>query len=920
MDLDPAVGAEEGGAMTFEGAVAFFPGAEVVEFVFSLESIGAATVVEDDTIGGGELDVPGDGGVTCALGGDEATAFDGGNTFDQGRVAPEGDIEGVDAPTGDETEGVVGMEPPGFPRLGGRVFDGFAVGVRGAGSGAEPEIVVESLRDGGGIHGTAGLAGGSPDVDFLQCTDAPIADQFDGALEFATGPLLGAELEDALVLTDGSAEELVFGDSQAHGFFQVDVLAGAGGGDRHRDVPMVRGGDEHGVDVGSFEDLAEVVAGGAGGVAVMAMDAVTGLVSVAEEDIADGGDAGLGDGEDTAHDALALGADADGGDLDAGVGGATRAAAEGGGGEESGAGGDGQGGSEGGLEKGPTRHRTGAGFHGCVHASGRRFWQWDCGGARGRQGDGGGLEEGVALGDDAGGEAVELAADGMSALVDEGFKDVGGFGMTLGVVVGGREVRGSDGLVELEETFDGELGDGGADDVGEGIDALMESIGDKVGVQLAAEFSEIAGFEIGVGKETFQEAVLADPRLVNAGLLAVGGGADPAEFTPGMVQIPGGESEAFGDRVEPEEEVLAVAEDAVVVGEEDFGGEETGGGVEVEVVSEVLMELGILGVGYELAEVEEALSLGCGDGSFGVVDGFVGVPMGAEVGEEFEGDGFEEGGIRGGKGGGDPGGVGVFDDQVEAEEAALPLVGAGEEEAEEGGAGGGDANVAKVLVTEGVGEEGAIGGEVMKIEGALSGEGASGGMPVEVDFERTSVGADGIEEGAITFIADADVGDEDAAEFEVGGGPGEIEAEHAGDTGSGGQGIAEVWGAVRAEPVGQGRDAMGLEGGPFGLGEGEVGRPDGIGLEEVGGGEDLGSGRIGSWVRLDGVGWGYGWGLEFLTDGLFDEPLFDAGLLPEEPQGEAEGDQAEDQHQGGDQGEAKETKGEGWAAAGFGGR
>lgn len=87
--------------------------------------------------------------------------------------------------------------------------------------------------------------------------------------------------------------------------------------------------------------------------------------------------------------------------------------------------------------------------------------------------------------------------------------------------------------------------------------------------------------------------MLADPWTFDTGLLAAFGGADHGELAPGMVEVPRDEAELTGVGLEVHEVVLAVAEEAIVVGKENLAGEEAGEGVQVHITSQLCREVGI---------------------------------------------------------------------------------------------------------------------------------------------------------------------------------------------------------------------------------------------------------------------------------------------------------------------------------------
>ena len=90
------------------------------------------------------------------------------------------------------------------------------------------------------------------------CRACRVRASLHGRLEVGHAPALGAGLEDPAGLADRVVELLAEVDGQAAGLLAVDVLAGLGRQHRRRRVPAVAGGDQHGVDVGPVEQLAEV--------------------------------------------------------------------------------------------------------------------------------------------------------------------------------------------------------------------------------------------------------------------------------------------------------------------------------------------------------------------------------------------------------------------------------------------------------------------------------------------------------------------------------------------------------------------------------------------------------------------------------------------------------------------------------------
>ena len=182
---------------------------------------------------------------------------------------PLDDVEVVSTEVGDVAAGVV-VEPAPV-----RVEAGGAE--RSVCGGAEPEVVVQSVGDRGGL-GLGGVAvvvaviTGEADADLFEFAETAIADEFGGHAEVNVTALLGAGLPDDIGLANGVAHEAAFGDGEGEGLFAVDVFAGAGGGDGVEGVPVVGSGDLDGVDVWTGEEVTEVFVGGAGATLVFGVD------------------------------------------------------------------------------------------------------------------------------------------------------------------------------------------------------------------------------------------------------------------------------------------------------------------------------------------------------------------------------------------------------------------------------------------------------------------------------------------------------------------------------------------------------------------------------------------------------------------------------------------------------------------------
>ena len=104
----------------------------------------------------------------------------------------------------------------------------------------------------------AAQTGGQPDGDLLELADATVADQFAGHPETLAAALLGAGLQDDLVVAHGFDDVFALVDGESERLFGIDVLLRLGGGDVDQAVPVVRGAVDDDVDVVALQQLAEI--------------------------------------------------------------------------------------------------------------------------------------------------------------------------------------------------------------------------------------------------------------------------------------------------------------------------------------------------------------------------------------------------------------------------------------------------------------------------------------------------------------------------------------------------------------------------------------------------------------------------------------------------------------------------------------
>src|SRR4051794_22691363 len=110
-------------------------------------------------------------------------------------MSPKRDVERVHSPTRDKAQRVIAVEPPRLVAL-----VALLIGVWREPGRPQPALVIQSFRDRRRIRPATRLAGGRPNVHLLQPANPPVAHEFACLQELAFRALLGAKLEDALVL------------------------------------------------------------------------------------------------------------------------------------------------------------------------------------------------------------------------------------------------------------------------------------------------------------------------------------------------------------------------------------------------------------------------------------------------------------------------------------------------------------------------------------------------------------------------------------------------------------------------------------------------------------------------------------------------------------------------------------------------
>ena len=124
-----------------------------------------------------------------------------------------------------------------------------------AGGNGHPGQLAGGGGGGDGIHVVAAHI----DLQLVDLAQFPFAGQVGRMDEFLAGALLGAHLQDAVVLAHGLHQLLSLIDGEGGGLLQVDILAGLAGGDGHHGVLVVGRGDDHGVDVRTGQQVLVVL-------------------------------------------------------------------------------------------------------------------------------------------------------------------------------------------------------------------------------------------------------------------------------------------------------------------------------------------------------------------------------------------------------------------------------------------------------------------------------------------------------------------------------------------------------------------------------------------------------------------------------------------------------------------------------------
>ena len=203
--------------------------------------------------------------------------------------------------------------------------------VRPHGSRSQPQIPIQAGLGGffRQVAGNRRAAHGH--LGMRHRADHAVAHQFAGGAKFAHGTLHAADLENSIVGAHGLHHRPAFQHGMRHGFLAVNILAGPGRRNGHERVPMIRRGDDDGINILPRQQIAEILVGVAAfvgaGIGVLGVGGFHGLFRQLQPGavhIAHGEHADVLARETGVHQAVTLLADTDEAEGDLFAGGAVR--------------------------------------------------------------------------------------------------------------------------------------------------------------------------------------------------------------------------------------------------------------------------------------------------------------------------------------------------------------------------------------------------------------------------------------------------------------------------------------------------------------------------------------------------------------------------------------------------------------------
>lgn len=194
--------------------------------------------------------------------------------------------------------------------------------------------------------------------------------------------------------------------------------------------------------------------------------------------------------------------------------------------------------------------------------------------------------------------------------------------------------------------------------------------------------------------------------MPNAGSLALLGGRNEWELAPGMLKVPWYNAELLRARIKREQKVLALSQNAVVMGRCYFASEKTSEFREINECADLPSEVDVVRVRHQFSQLNDALLLRFGRLGFRIVNWIIRLPVVAQVLKQLLSNRLEESDIFDAESLFGPLIFRIFDEHVQSDQAVRELAIDAEEQTGKSRPGRRDAGISKELVSERVTEKG----------------------------------------------------------------------------------------------------------------------------------------------------------------------------------------------------------------------
>lgn len=222
--------------------------------------------------------------------------------------SPSGEVEPVDTVEA-ELAGAPVPEPPPVVRQ-------EIVTKRSVRRGSLPEVIVESGRNGSELAEADGSASvGVPRAGEVNRPELAGADASENLGDPGNAAMLEADLEESARTADGFHEEFAFAGIVGQRGLEIDGLTRLQGENGGRRVPVVRRGDDDGLDAAILENAPEIV-GGFGRADLLGADPFCGGLEGGLVNITEPGDVNLSGGDEVVQEFRPAGSESHEPDLD----------------------------------------------------------------------------------------------------------------------------------------------------------------------------------------------------------------------------------------------------------------------------------------------------------------------------------------------------------------------------------------------------------------------------------------------------------------------------------------------------------------------------------------------------------------------------------------------------------------------------